>query len=51
MGTTALLGQPSVSQESSLPRKRQQFEFMESEPEEVAGTAQGSDPLQCEKPW
>lgn len=49
MGTAALLGQPPVSQESFLPRERQQFAFVESELEEVASTAQGNNPLQCEK--
>lgn len=48
-GTAALLGQPSVSQESFLPRERQQSAFMESKLEEVASPAQGKNPSQCEK--
>lgn len=41
-GPAALLGQPSVSQESFLPGERLQSAFMESKLEEVASPAQGN---------
>lgn len=43
-GTAALQGQPSVSQESFLPRERQQFAFMESKLKKMAGTTQCNNP-------